>query len=51
MEVEQVRVRVEELAEKPFDGVVVDIGVWTEEVKVDVDEALLPVGWVHVLYV
>ena len=41
----------EKLRKESFERVVVDGRVWGEEFKVDVDEALLPVGWVHVLYV
>jgi hypothetical protein len=43
----QCRVSLEELVDKFFDGMVVHIRVGIEEIKVDVDEALL--GWLDMV--
>ena len=45
------RIGIEQLPNESFESMIVDVGTWVEKFKVDVDEALLPVGWVHVLYV
>ena len=36
---------IEQLHNEAFESMVVDVGVWVKKFKVDVDEALLPVGW------
>jgi hypothetical protein len=41
MQVEQIRIALEKLRKKPFEGLVVDVWVRVEEIKVNIDKTLL----------